>query len=123
MNTVLTTATTIGTTPVRTRARLDAAVRTGAAAALTMSLLLVIYWWADGGGLGDLTDGQSGLTSVGRLAGLLASDLLLVQVLQMARIPVLERAFGQDRLARLHRLSGFTSFTLMLGHIALITGG
>ena len=32
----------------------------------------------------------------------------------MARLPLLERAFGQDRLARLHRLVGFTSFNLML---------
>ena len=29
----------------------------------------------------------------------------------MARVPALERVFGQDRLARLHRLVGFTSFT------------
>ena len=41
----------------------------------------------------------------------------------MARVPVLERAFGQDRLARLHRLVGFTSFNLMLAHIVLITWG
>ena len=58
-----------------------------------------------GGGVRDLADWDTGLTSVGRLAGLLASDLLLVQVLLMARVPVLESAFGQDRLARLHRWS------------------
>jgi DMSO/TMAO reductase YedYZ heme-binding membrane subunit len=64
-----------------------------------------------------------GLTSLGRLTGLIASDLLLMQVLLMARIPVLEGAFGQDRLAHLHRAVGFTSFNLMLGHILLITWG
>ena len=41
----------------------------------------------------------------------------------MARIPVVERAVGQDRLARWHRLAGFTSFTLMLAHIGLISWG
>ncbi len=41
-----------------------------------------------------------GLTSTGRLTGLVASDLLLVQVLLMSRLPLLEHAFGQDRLAR-----------------------
>ena len=41
----------------------------------------------------------------------------------MARVPVLERAFGQDRLARQHRLVGFTSFNLMLAHVVLITWG
>src|SRR4051794_38157792 len=41
----------------------------------------------------------------------------------MARVPLLEAAFGQDRLARLHRLVGFTSFNLMLAHIVTITWG
>ena len=41
----------------------------------------------------------------------------------MARIPVVERAVGQDRLAHWHRWTGFTSFTLMLAHIGLITWG
>ena len=36
---------------------------------------------------------------------------------------MLERAFGQDRLARIHRLVGFTSFNLMLAHVGLITWG
>jgi predicted ferric reductase len=60
---------------------------------------------------------------VGRLTGLWASDLLLLQVLLMARIPLVERAFGQDRLARWHRWTGFTSFWLMVAHIVLITIG
>jgi len=51
---------------------------------------------------------------------LTASDLLLVQVLLMARVPVIERAWGQDELARLHRLVGFGSFNLMFVHIVLI---
>ena len=105
------------------RARLDAAVRLGALCALWGSLLLVTYWWATGHGIQDLGGWATGLVSVGRLTGLWASVLLLVQVLLMARIPVLERAVGQDDLARLHRLAGFTSFTLMLLHIALITFG
>jgi predicted ferric reductase len=105
------------------RARVDTGVRLGALLALWGGLLLVTYWWAAGGGITDLGGRATGLTSVGRLTGLLASDLLLVQVLLMARLPVLEHAVGQDRLAVLHRLVGFTSFTLMLAHIGLITWG
>ena len=41
----------------------------------------------------------------------------------MARVPVLERAFGQDGLARKHRLVGFTSFNLMLAHILTVPWG
>jgi predicted ferric reductase len=105
------------------RARIDAAVRLLAGVGLWLSLLLVTYWWAAAGGIGDLLGWTTGLTSLGRLTGLVASDLLLVQVLLMARLPVLEKAFGQDRLARQHRVVGFTSFTLMLAHIVLITWG
>jgi ferredoxin-NADP reductase/DMSO/TMAO reductase YedYZ heme-binding membrane subunit len=57
------------------------------------------------------------------LTGLVASVLLLTQVVLMARVPRLEAAYGQDRLAHLHRLVGFTSFNLMLTHIVLITWG
>jgi len=46
-----------------------------------------------------------------------------VQVLLMARLPQLERAFGQDQLARHHRVVGFTSFNLMVVHVVLITWG
>lgn len=89
--------------------------------ALVVSLLLVTALWAVPHGLTDLSSGPaSALTSLGRLTGLIASDLLLVQVLLMARVPLIERAWGQDELARLHRLAGFTSVTLMLGHIVLI---
>ena len=104
-------------------ARADAAVRTGAGSALWLALLLVTYWWVTGGGVQDLTGWTQGLTSLGRLTGLVASVLLLAQVLLMARVPLLERAFGQDRLARQHRLVGFTSFNLMLAHVVLITWG
>jgi predicted ferric reductase len=41
----------------------------------------------------------------------------------MARVPWVERSFGQDRLARWHRLVGFTSFHLLLAHVVLITIG
>ncbi len=105
------------------RARLDAVVRTAAAATLWLGLALVSYWWAGGGGVTDLGSWAEGLTSLGRLTGLLSAVLLLVQVLLMARVPVLERAYGQDQLARKHRIVGFTSFNLMLAHLVLITWG
>jgi ferredoxin-NADP reductase len=105
------------------RARVDAAVRLGALATLWLGLLLVTYWWTRGGGVQDLGSWAGALTSVGRLTGLVASDLLLVGVLLMARIPPLEHAFGQDRLAVIHRLVGLTSFNLMVAHVALITWG
>ena len=104
-------------------ARADAVARAVAAAAVAASLAVVVTLWAGGGGITALARWADGLTSLGRLTGLLAADLLLVQVLLMARIPVVERAVGQDRLARWHRLAGFTSFSLMVAHIGFISWG
>jgi predicted ferric reductase len=105
------------------RAKFDAVVRTAAASALWLSLLLVSYWWVVDGGVQDLAGWATGLTSIGRLTGLVSSVLLLAQVVLMARVPVLERAFGQDRLARLHRIVGLTSFNFLAAHIVTITWG
>jgi predicted ferric reductase len=107
----------------RPLARRDDLVRVAAGSLLWLSLLLVTYWWEAAGGLQDLGGWATGLTSLGRLTGLVASVLLLAQVVLMARVPVLEAAFGQDRLARQHRLVGFSSFNLMLAHVVLITWG
>src|SRR5262249_44863870 len=103
--------------------RNDSAVRLVAGVVLWLSLLLVSYWWVAGGGIQELRGWATGLTSLGRLTGLVSAVLLLAQVVLMSRIPVLAAAFGQDRLARIHRLTGFTSFDLMLAHVVLITWG
>jgi predicted ferric reductase len=83
-------------------------------------MLVVVALWVANRGLQDLGGVWSGATSLGRLTGLVSSDLLLIQVLLLARIPWVERSYGQDRLVRWHRLVGFTSFNLMLAHILLI---
>ena len=82
-------------------------------------VLFVVALWVAGGGLTAFGTLGDALTTVGRLFGLLASVLILLQVLLMARIPIVEQAWGQDELARVHRLVGFTSFNLMLAHIVL----
>jgi predicted ferric reductase len=88
------------------------------------SLLVVTALWVRNGGVRETLDGgPDALSALGRWTGLIASDLLLLQVLLMSRVPLVERAFGQDRLARWHRWTGFASFHLMLAHIVLITLG
>lgn len=114
--------TVLPTQPSLDRTALDEGVRWGASGLLAVVLGLVTVWWLQDGGLAASGDGAM-LTGVGQLTGLVASVLLLAQVLLMARVPVLERAFGQDRLARVHRLVGFTSFNLMVVHVGLVTWG
>lgn len=92
--------------------------------AAAMSLVIVGVLWLHGGGVANTTGGGApAVTSIGRLAGLAAADLLMIQVLLMARIPWIEREFGQDSLARWHRYVGFTSFDLMVLHIVLVAIG
>ena len=109
--------------PLGGDAAVDRAVRLAAVLALWLGLLLVTYWWVADGGVADLAHWVSGLTSVGRLSGLWAADLLLIQVLLMSRLPPLEHAFGRERLARIHRVVGLLSFWLMITHIVLIIAG
>ncbi|MFI1991035.1 ferric reductase-like transmembrane domain-containing protein [Actinoplanes sp. NPDC020271] len=94
-----------------------------AGSAALFSVVLAVALWLHNGGLRDVSTPGGPATSAGRLTGLVASDLLLLQVLLMARIPWVERSYGQDRLARRHRLVGFVSFWLMLAHLGLITLG
>jgi predicted ferric reductase len=83
---------------------------------------LVTLWFADGG-IAILGTPGGATLAFGRLTGLVAAHLLLLQVLLMARIPPLERAWGQVTLARVHRFVGMTSFWLMMVHIVLIVVG
>ena len=87
-------------------------------------MTIVASLWITGRGPAGLGGSPAELlTSLGRLTGLVAADLLLLQVLLMARVPVIERSYGQDELARRHRTVGFWSFTLLVAHIVLITIG
>lgn len=102
------------------RRRMIAAVVVGLA---TTGLMFVVALWLAGGGIDGFSGRGGWETEIGRLTGLIASYLLLIQVLLMARIPWLEGIWGQDVLARQHRLVGFASFDLMLVHIVLIVLG
>jgi ferredoxin-NADP reductase/DMSO/TMAO reductase YedYZ heme-binding membrane subunit len=62
-------------------------------------------------------------TFIGRITGLLAAYAMVVVVLLVARIPPLERAIGQDRLAAWHRKLGPWPLYLLVGHAIFITVG
>jgi len=63
------------------------------------------------------------LTAAGRITGLLAGYAVVVQVLLMARIPLLENGIGADRLARWHGMGGRYTVSLIVAHTVLITWG
>lgn len=92
-------------------------------AAAVSGLVAVLALWLHDGGVQGFGPPGGVATELGRVSGLVASYLLLLQVIMMARIPWVEGIWGQDVLARRHRLVGFASFHLMLLHIVAITIG
>ncbi len=92
-------------------------------AVLTAGAVAVVgMWWQDTTALSLGTFGAS-VTAAGRVAGLLAAYLVLVQLLLMARLPWFERSVGLDRLAAWHRGLG-TNVVLLIGvHVLLIVVG
>ena len=93
-----------------------------AALAAANGVVIVALWWRAGGAR-ELDDASSTLTGLGRLCGLLGAYLVLVQVLLLARIPLLDRSIGFDRLTVWHRRNGKVALTLLLAHAGAILGG
>ena len=78
-------------------------------------------WWRQGG-VREVHDAAGLLTSLGRLTGLIGAFLALVQLLLLARVPVLD-ALGHERASAWHRRNGAACLALLLAHTALITAG
>ena len=76
-----------------------------------------IFWlWAHGGNLTNRTTGEL-LTSIARITGLLSAYMALIQVVLLARLPVLERLVGFDRLTVWHRWNGHATIDLVVAHV------
>lgn len=82
----------------------------------------LVPWWLDTPA-GSLTDTAAVLTAAGRITGLAAGYLLLVQLLLMSRLQTLEKYVGTELLARWHRDVGATLLFAVLTHAALIVVG
>jgi predicted ferric reductase len=63
------------------------------------------------------------LTDAGRLTGLLAGYVALLQVMLRTRLPVVERRLGTDSINDTHRLLGGYLIVLVVSHATLITAG
>src|SRR3954471_4683162 len=104
--------------------RAPAARRSPAGAVLALlwagAAAVVALWWAD---TGSVVGAAGRLTGAGRIAGLLCGYACAVLVGLMARVPLLERRVGSDRVARWHAMAGRYTVCLLLAHIALILWG
>ncbi|MDQ1072046.1 ferredoxin reductase family protein [Streptomyces canus] len=81
---------------------------------------VIALWWVD---TGSVVGTAGWLTGAGRIAGLLCGYACAVLVGLMARVPLLERRVGSDRVARWHAMAGRYTVCLLLAHIGLILAG
>jgi predicted ferric reductase len=83
----------------------------------------VVALWAAGGGPGEVDDVASALVGLGRVCGLLGAYLALVQLVLLARVPVVERVVGLDRIVAWHRRNGAACLLALVAHAALVLAG
>ncbi|BAU87455.1 oxidoreductase [Streptomyces laurentii] len=81
---------------------------------------VLALWWAD---TPSVVGPVGWFTGAGRITGLLAGYACAVLVILMARVPLLDRTVGSDRLARWHAAAGRTTIVLTLAHVVLIIEG
>ena len=84
--------------------------------------LVIALFLADGGAARFATPADI-LTSLGVLTGLAGTDLLLIMMLLAARLPSIDRAFGQDSALALHQSLGKPALLLLLSHAGLLIVG
>ena len=79
--------------------------------------VVVALWWTSAEGTGAAA---GPLAEVARLCGLLGAYLVLVELLLLARLPLLDRLYGFGRLTAWHRWNGRLCVTLLVAHAVLI---
>ena len=84
--------------------------------------VVLAFWWLATGEVPVKTTADE-LNTIGRLTALVGTYLLLWQLLFMARIPWLERAFGMERLVWLHRWNAYLAIGLISVHAVAQTVG
>lgn len=83
---------------------------------------VLLFWWLASGAVPVKTTADR-LNTIGRVAALVGTYLLLWQLLLMSRFPWLERAFGMERLIWLHRWNAYAALTLITAHVVAQTIG
>lgn len=85
-------------------------------------VLTVGLWWLDTPAR-SVDSVSSGLIEAGRITGLIAGYVLLIQILLMSRVGWLDRRVSANDLVLLHRDLGGLLLVLVLGHASLLIVG
>jgi predicted ferric reductase len=92
------------------------------ALAVASVAVAIALFLADGGAT-RFGDPGAALTSLGIVAGLVATDLVLLMLLLAARVPLIERAVGHDAAMALHGRLGKPVLVLLIAHGVLLLAG
>ncbi len=92
-------------------------------AAAAASVAIVIALFLSDGGATRFGDLGAALTSLGIIAGLVATDLVLIMLLLAARVPLIERAIGHDAAIAFHGRLGKPVIFLLIVHGVLLLAG
>lgn len=88
---------------------------------LSMAMCIVLFLAEDG--LGRFSNLGSALTAVGIIAGLTATNALLLMLLLSARVPFIDKALGQPRATALHsRLGNWVVMGLGVHAVFILVG-
>ena len=86
-----------------------------------LSIVWVVFTFLIDGGLAGITDFQKALGAIDRLSALIATDLLLIQTLLIARVPWLDKLYGHDRATLTHKRLGKPILYLVIAHFIAVT--
>lgn len=85
---------------------------------LTVAVVIALFL-ADSG-IADFLSVAGAFTGLGIAAGLVGTNLLLIQLLLAARLPAIDRAFGHDRALATHQKLSKPVFYLITAHVLLL---
>lgn len=100
---------------IELKRRQDAAELLGWASTVTVVAMFILN-----GGLQNLVDLTAWLGAIGRLTALVATNLLLIDVLLIARVGWIEHLYGHDRLTLAHKKLGKPILYLVIAHFAAL---
>jgi predicted ferric reductase len=84
-------------------------------------IVTIGFWWQFSGNLFTGGDLNSAFLAISRLAGLLATQMALLQLILIGRVKWVEGQFGLDKLSRIHKWNGYAILLLIIVHVVLIT--
>ena len=80
------------------------------------SVVAVVAMFLADGGVKSVTDLTTGLGALSRLTALVGTDLLLIHMLLVARVPWIDRLYGLDKSTEAHKKLGKPILYLIVAH-------